>query len=67
MARLMRPALVVVLPYEGIPELRLVADSSEDERALRLWLRSSSALRELPEAVLELLNVLDELDWPAAA
>ena len=61
------PALVVVLELEGIPELRLVAGSLEDERALRVWLRSSSVPGELPDALRALLDLLDERDWPAAA
>jgi hypothetical protein len=67
MGHLTCPAIVVVLPLEGSPELRLLAHGYEDERALRVWLRSSSVLGELPGAVLALLDALNELDWPAAA
>jgi hypothetical protein len=67
MRPLMCPALVIVLPLEGSSELRLLAHNYEDERALRAWLRSSRVLEDLPDAVLALLDFLDDLDWPEAA
>jgi hypothetical protein len=62
-----RPSLAVVLPYEGRPELRLVAETAEDELALRAWLPFSSELRELPRSVLEFLDELDQAEPETAA
>jgi hypothetical protein len=61
-----RPQLVLLLPYEGEPKAFFVADTLEDERALRHWLRAHELL-DLPQAVLELLDALDALDDMEAA
>jgi hypothetical protein len=61
------PSLIVVLPYEGRPELRLVAETAEDELALRAWLPFSSELLELPRSVLEFLDELDQAEPETAA
>jgi hypothetical protein len=61
------PALVIVITHEGTAELHLLAESFEDEQALRIWLRTANVLGELPDAVLTLLDSLDDLDWPTAA
>jgi hypothetical protein len=66
-AHLARPALVIHIPYEGVAELRLIASTAEDEHALRIWLRRSRSLRELPDSVIDLLDALDGLDFPRAA
>jgi hypothetical protein len=57
------PALRIVLELEQLPELRLLADSAEDELRLRAWLRRSDVLRRLPEL---LERLLDDLDDPEA-
>jgi hypothetical protein len=62
-----RPSLVVVLPYEGRPELRLVAETAEDELALRRWLPFSHELLELPRSVLEFLDELEQGEPETAA
>lgn len=62
-----RPRLVVVLPLEGDPELRFEADSHAGELALRLWLRRASSVGALPDAIVAVLDWLDEHDWPQAA
>jgi hypothetical protein len=56
-----RPYLVLLLPYEGVATAFLVADTLEDERALRYWVRAHELL-DLSAAVLELLDALDALD-----
>jgi hypothetical protein len=55
-----RPRLIIELPYEGRPEVRVVADTFEDERRLRLWLRSRGALRDVRRRALEQLGELDD-------
>jgi hypothetical protein len=62
-----RPQLILLLPYEGHATALVIADTLEDEHALRLWLRCSGELLALPEVVLELLDALDGLDKPEAA
>jgi hypothetical protein len=45
----------------------LLADTHEDELRLRLWLRSSTALRLLPRLLARLLDELDRIDEEDAA
>lgn len=61
-----RPQLLLALPYEGRARVFLVAETLEDERRLRHWLRAH-ALTDLPDAVRELLDALDARDEPWAA
>jgi hypothetical protein len=62
------PTLMLTLELEqGHAGLRLVADTWEDERRLRAWLRRSGALAELSATLERLLDDLDEQDRRAAA
>jgi hypothetical protein len=51
-----RPAVVVVLPLEGEPALRIFADSAEDETRLVSWLRRSRSARKAVIDALERFN-----------
>lgn len=62
-----KPALVIVIELECRPELHLVADCLADEHRLRAWLRAARALHDLPAAVGQVLDLLDQLDRPEAA
>ena len=55
-----RPALLIELPLEGLPQLRIRAATLEDERRLRVWLRRARGARLIDEALRELLEVLEE-------
>lgn len=62
------PRLLVVLELERDCGLVVVdAESLEDERRLRLWLRRSEAFQTLPEFVARLLDELDRVDEGRAA
>jgi hypothetical protein len=50
------PELVLRIPLEGIPKVRIDAQSHEDEQRIRVWLRATSALGSLPAAVAALLK-----------
>ena len=54
------PVLVIELPLEGSPQLRIRAATFEDERRLRVWLRRARGARLFDEALRELLEVLEE-------
>jgi hypothetical protein len=61
-----QPRLVVELRLEDdCPRLFLVVGSAEDERRLRIWLRSGRPLDELARALARLLDD-DALDMDAA-
>ena len=51
-----RPQLVVELPLEGAPLVRLVAESHEDEQRLVAWLLRSRELRQLGLVVFAALD-----------
>jgi hypothetical protein len=53
------PRLLVELPLEGEPTVRLLAETAEDAERLLGWLLRSRALRQLG---LQLYDVLDELE-----
>jgi hypothetical protein len=56
-----RPRLVIVVPLEGIANVRFDADSHDDELRLRSWLRAALGRREPFNRGLErLLDALDE-------
>lgn len=57
-----RPALVIVLPYEGHGRVIFDAASHEDELRLRAWLRSSDVFAALPDLLARLLDDLDGWD-----
>jgi hypothetical protein len=52
------PELLFAVTLEGLPTMRIVADSFEDELRLRRWLRSPGSRRRLLDAVLDGLNEL---------
>jgi len=60
------PRLLIEIPLERRGHIVFDADSLENERRLRLWLRHSAALRELPEILARLLDDLDAIDREAA-
>jgi len=62
-----RPALAIRIPYEGVVQITLEADSHEDELRLRRWLRRSRSLAALPQVLERLLADLDEFDRRKAA
>lgn len=55
-----RPRLVIVIPLESRGAIRLHADTYEDELRLRMWLRRSNVLAQLPAVLARLLDELDE-------
>jgi hypothetical protein len=46
-----RPEVLISVPLEGLPTVRFLCDSAEDEERLRRWLRHASALQGLPDLV----------------
>jgi hypothetical protein len=56
------PRAVLELPLEGLPRLRIEAESYEDERRLVAWLGSASARRLIADALAQ----LDDLGPEAA-
>lgn len=50
------PRLLISVPIEGLPEFRILADSLEDEIALRAWLGLGFAKRDIGDG----LDHLDE-------
>jgi hypothetical protein len=54
-----QPCLVVELPLEGEPVLRLSANSAEDEQRLLGWLLRSRALRQLGMEAYEALDAYE--------
>jgi hypothetical protein len=54
------PVLVIEIPLEGSGRAQIRAESYEDERRLRLWLRHTSRLPTLAVALERCLNFLDE-------
>jgi hypothetical protein len=61
-----QPCLHVVFALEEPGRLLLVADTHEDERRLRSWLRRSQVLAMLPALLDRLLDERDERDEKAA-
>jgi hypothetical protein len=51
---------VIVIPLESRGAIRLHADTYEDELRLRMWLRRSNVLAQLPAVLARLLDELDE-------
>jgi len=62
-----RPELRIVLPLEEAGRIIIAAESVEDERRLREWLRRSRSLAALPVILERLLDDLDEYDARRAA
>jgi hypothetical protein len=54
------PALVIEVPLEGSGRVQIRAESYEDKRRLRLWLRHASRLPTLAAALEGYLNYLDD-------
>jgi hypothetical protein len=54
------PALLIRVELEYRPKLVINADSWEDERRLRSWLREAGAIGALPGLIEDLLDDLDE-------
>jgi hypothetical protein len=50
------PQLVVIVELEELPQLRIVADTFEDEMRLRHWLAQHATRRRLQEALLDALE-----------
>jgi len=61
------PRLVFVLPLEQPGTVMLDAASFEDEQRLRCFLRRARAVVDLPFALEQLLNDLDEHDRESSA
>jgi hypothetical protein len=62
------PRLVIELELErDLGIVLLFAESAEDERRLRMWLRYSAVFRTLPAMIDRLLDDLDRLDEERAA
>ena len=60
------PSLLIEIPLEGKARVRIVADSVEDERRLRRWLRAALVRRGHVLAT-DLITLCDELDRREAA
>lgn len=50
------PALIVTVELEGKPTVRIVADSFEDERRLRVWVEGAAVRESLVLALSETLK-----------
>jgi hypothetical protein len=56
------PLLSVVVPLEERAQLVLFAESHEDELRLRAWLRRTPGLERLQQALVDLLDELDDVE-----
>jgi hypothetical protein len=54
-----RPALQLVIELEGLAQVRVHAESLEDEHRLRLWLLEPACRRRLHEALENALDLLE--------
>jgi hypothetical protein len=60
------PRLIIVLELEQPGQIVLDADTYEDQRRVREWLRRSRAFQRLPEVLERFLDDLDTADRKAA-
>jgi hypothetical protein len=53
------PRFEIVVELEGLPQVRLHAETLEDERRLRQWLQLTACQRRLQDALKDALELLE--------